>query len=636
MPSYLYGGCSLDRPNTTPAIRKPDALGGIRRFASSEKNRVVASFLLVILVAIPIYLFIPVTYQVGDDAYYRAVTAGYVTGVPDGHTVFTGYLLASLIASLERVFPTGVWYDVFTLVILLLSSISITKSLMKKFYRSSVPTDEAMVLLVLFVLAFFAFPLSIANYSTTSILAGAASVSLLFEYGEEVDGERQALVSDGVLIPTLLFLCLEWRLLMFEVSCCFFAVVLFHRFIRADAALRKDIILVVISCVLLSAAGLVGNFIVYSPAEWDEYIQFNRARAHFMDYRHPSFSANQEMYESFGWTEELLDLVENKFLMSESINREAFVALSGSSNGVAGTLRYLIRFFRTRPLAQGFFVGWVFLTTVQMRNEIRSKRNPIFSPVLHVSALYLLVLLYCCHQGNLFFRHFIGLSAFPFTAAILNHPAHSAGIAPNTAKRPKHLAPHHASFQGLVSAYISISLLIPAVMCGQAIVDETRMAIIQERAQSYTALLDYVDSRKENIYIGAIYPDFRLFRSHDIDAESNYYFWGHFQSMMYSPLFYQKLMNAGINDAFDASIFFNDNVYYVGTDKALSDQLLAYINDRYDTNYEWEVVDRLPIIYVESDTGSRYVEESYDASRYAHPAVVEDAQIEVLHLRNVG
>ena len=123
-----------------------------------ERGRALVAAAIVLLGFAFVLFLLPVTYQVGDDAYYRAVTAGYVSGTPDGHTVFTGFALATLISWLYTAAPSIAWYDVASCAILLVSSWAITKTILKLAARCFSRPISSILLATLFFAALLAMP----------------------------------------------------------------------------------------------------------------------------------------------------------------------------------------------------------------------------------------------------------------------------------------------------------------------------------------------------------------------------------------------------------------------------------------------------------------------------------------------
>lgn len=600
-------------------------------FLNSERRRLAMSIIITCLIAILTSAISPLAYQVGDDAYYRGVTAGYVTGSPNAHTWFTGYALAYLIALLYTFASNIPWYDLVGLGIILLSSVAFNKSLLKAIARTRAHVVVSLVLLLLANMALFVYPIAIMNFSTTSLIAGAAASITLLELGTMDNESSRVKIFDSCLVAVLLALSLEWRLLMFELSVCFAGMIAICRWVF-DRKSRKLIAGVVSISLIATVPLLIINYAAYADPAWQEYIAFNRARAQFMDYGHFPYESARELYEEYNWTPEMLKLVENKFLMDKAITTESLASLSDHEQSVVSGLRYLWSFIKARPMVQGYcfsgfilavilLVKWVVLSIQGDEEFVQGRaRCDIFQTVL-ICFGTIATLLYCSWKGNLYLRHFIGLMLFPFGAIIRSWFL--------TARYKK--VYRSSIFEGLTFAACVLLVLIPVKMTLNVIANQTRVMQITTRDDTYTTLLDYTSRRKENIYIGSIYPSFKLFRVEERDRESNYYFWGHFQSMMYSPLFYEKIENNDIDKEMYSDILLRDDAYYVGTNPELAEILLSYMEQRYHLELKWVIVDSLPIEDVKT-CGSNYIEETFDAKKYSEDTIVLEKRIDVMKI----
>ena len=67
----------------------------------------------------------------------------------------------------------------------------------------------------------------------------------------------------------------------------------------------------------------------------DEFRAYNSARVAYMDYPHVSYKENPEVYENYGWDENLASLVNSWCFLDERVTAEAFynIASAESVNG---------------------------------------------------------------------------------------------------------------------------------------------------------------------------------------------------------------------------------------------------------------------------------------------------------------
>ena len=598
-----------------------------------ERGRMLVAAAIVLFGFVLVLLLLPVTYQVGDDAYYRSVTAGYVSGTPDGHTVFTGFALATLISWLYAAVPSIAWYDVASCAILLVSSWAITKTILKFAVRHFSRPISSALLATLFFAALLVYPIAVMNFSTTSMIAGAGATAVIAEISSNKDSNR-VVIFDAALILALAALSYEWRTLMFEMSLCFMAVVTCGRLIKASGRTKRVLILTVLAAAVLIAPLNLLDRAAYSDQGWQNYISYNKARAKFMDYGHESWLSGQDSYQAEGWTRNLLKLVENKFLMDEDITEESFLNLSKDKSTIIEGLRYWWRFLKSRSHVQCYVMSGLLMAAAISCVQITSPKKSIeemrsFWTTVFVCLGTIAVILYCCWQGNFYYRHFVGLMVFPFffmTRALV--------IGGSSANRTSRRAKHFASRRLLGRPALSImaaSLLLPAMICGVVLSDAARTAIVTQRRMTYDTLLAYTMQHKDSIFIGSIYPNFDAFSVRDIQSESNYFYWGHFQSMMYSPLYMDKLENLKIDGPMYADAFLDDNVYYVGTDQELAELLLNYLEEELEMDLSWRTVDSLEAYSVETG-GSQYVEESFNLRAYHIEPEVIRTDIHILKL----
>lgn len=605
---------------------------------SKEAGRVAISALMSVTLLVVLALAIPLTYQVGDDVYYRSIVAGYITGEPDAHTVFMGYGISLIMAGLYRTIPAIPWYDITNYFILVLSSTAIIKSLFKVMYRNGCSQSCAAIVGLISLVGLFAYPMAVPNFSTTSAIAGAAAVAVIAELLTINDENKIIIISDGILFLLLSILSFEWRVLMFELSACFIAVVAFCRVVWGNNRVRKTIS----ACLAVLVAALVPLILLdvraYESSGWDNYISYNSARAHYMDYSHPSWSEATGDYTSEGWTENLIKLVENRFLMDEDINEESFKTLAHERFTFAEGLEFLLNFIKSRPVVQGYMAAGALLIALVVLSWTRqstSRELSISAPMIGARVSVILIILgtlaaicYCSLRGNLFFRHFVGLMLFPFPAMIGEC---SALFSKNELAYESQ--PTNKLVLGVFGrTALIVSLCIPFIFNLLIVTDGTRRAIVWNRQNVYRTVLRYTSSHPNNIYIGSIYPDFSLFKTQGVNLESNYFFWGHFQSMMYSPLYTKKLINLGISEWMYSDVFLNNDVYYVGNNDNLAQLLISYLEEETGLNLEWDTVDVLPSQGVVCG-GSQYVEETYNPEDFFRPIEYEEEVISILKIR---
>lgn len=605
---------------------------------SKESGRIVVSLLLTACLFLILWVAVPLTYQVGDDAYYRSIVAGYVTGVPDAHTVFMGYAVSELMSGLFRIAPSIPWYDIISYSILLLSTVAIIKSLFKATHRNGVSQSCSLLIGLLSLIGLLAYPIAVVNFSTTSAIAGAASVAVISELLKSKDDGRITVFADGLLFLFLAVLSFEWRVLMFELSCCFIVVVAVCRIVWGDKRVKKAVIGLLGALVIALIPLIMVDTQAYDSTEWKNYISYNTARAHYMDYSHPSWDSAKDEYAAEGWTENLIKLVENRFLMDEDINEDSLRALASEHSSISEAVDFLLSFIKSRPVVQGYIVAGILLAVLVGLSWMRRWREPN-SPIetssveaVVITALICLGALgaigYCSLRGNLFFRHFVGLMLFPFPAMIKE----ASALFSNSELGFRSQETKELLVGVLGRTALICSLCIPAILSLLIITDGTRQAIIQSRRNTYEVLTEYTSNHPESIFIGSIYPDFSMFKTQDINLESNYFFWGHFQSMMYSPLYTDKLNRLGKTEWLYSSALLDDDVYYVGENNELAQLLLAYLEEETGHDLEWGLVASLPVESVVL-RGSQYIEETYNPNSHFLPVEHAEKNILVLKIR---
>lgn len=349
------------------------------------KNRMVEwglRILGIVLILFPIIL-IPLTgskivFYNNDDLFLQELVSGAMTGTPESHLIYIGYLTGWLLSRLYIVLPQVPWYGLWLCGCLYGSVVYII-------YKLSLLIEDKLWRMVfmagsMLVCCAFLFQhlLSLQYTTVTAVLAACAIV--IFLCTKPCDNVKEYLLDS---IPGFVFWALSFEL---RNKACFmilavFIVLVIVRILKDKKNLKAIMAYIGVLMgliVMLSAVEVVA----YSSQEWQAFKCYNTAREELLDFKgYPLYDDYTAVYEELGISASAYDAAKNHYLLllEENINAEAFETLAETEDKSFDAITFIKEFIIEQYISYGdypinFFVYFLYVATVVLLILFRRKQ----------------------------------------------------------------------------------------------------------------------------------------------------------------------------------------------------------------------------------------------------------------------
>lgn len=560
------------------------------------------AFLLAICLFVVTAVVMPITYTcvASDDRFLAAYLAGYWSGVQENSLPFINPIFSKFVSFLYRIVPSVHWYADLHVAVLFMAYVMIARCvfLTAKEYKIHWAIAWAMNIAVYFIA--FCYNVTWLSFTLTPALAcaGAAAIILCCNFKDK------SWIFDGIISVLMIFVAYIWRSSSALAGICFCvgAVVwrLVNIFLGQEGGRKKAFIQsgsLVASAVILIGLGSWAMNVHKNDPELADYYAFRASCTQYLDYPGSlTYAQDPTLYDSLGISPYLENLARHWFFMDEAITADAFNALSGVEDPskiesfadthftprqalVAGrnlfrddaTARWLLY-----PCLALFMIGCIQFLWEPKRNLIAFLMIGCFSLGAFALCFYL------CLLGRFPVRTFGTISAGYMTVSVLLCGRMYTGAKKQNVKT--------ILVKICSLCLVGVILLVGAryakyVLCDQ----QEQKNICVEQA---TAVETLAVENPENIYIfdfmlamcNVAYPDY------GDQAPTNLFYWG--GSYLGTEGFDKQMALNGIEN-FDASLFLQDNVYFV-TWEPIGEihSLWPFMNEEYGA-VSYEVVEKM-------------------------------------------
>lgn len=567
----------------------------------------VLSLVMMIFVAVSV----PSTFvsDVADDRFLASYYAGYWTGIPESQLPFIHPLYSLFISLLYRLFPGGYWYPNVFIFLLYTSSVVIMRTVFVLTKKANLPLWVALIANIAVYSLICYDQIWISFTTTPGVMCGAAAAMLLCK-----EDNRKAELWHNIIAISFIVLAFLIRWETAIVGVCFSAAAVFYRLIVclkiADQAerlanLRRGTILILVTVLLVSAIYISLEIYEILPGNID-YYEFRQACAAYYDYPH-NVEDVHALRAELGVSDAMAYLIRQWFFMDSRIDADMLNTLCGAT-GVheSGSLLVLHNsLYDALKLAERAILSPI-ANSSYSQSATQSSRLLIYPSVLVFLFSFLLFLrfpkktwiefisifftcigafllcLYSCFLGRFPLRvlRLIALPNFFVGILLLLHMC--AKIKVNV----KHTCGSYLRYRRW-RVYVSFSMLIISTLgvfnCAYALADDNFSLRKQDCIATSQALDDLAISNPDNIYFfgndlclfNEAYPKYG-----DITPKNLMYWGGCYVGR--EP--YNNQMKANGFDTLDASLFLQNNVYFLGLNKESPDEmkcLLSYLQERF-------------------------------------------------------
>ena len=476
-------------------------------------GRLLLSLLMVGGVFLFAFYIMEPAYLTNDDTNIAFTLAGYRTGTPYAAHPFINIVLGFLISRLYGLFPAVPWWFAAQELAMLLSGVVLSLCTLRALAKRNVHWLLACMLFGVLYVGLLFRPIVRVSFTLTACALGTAAVALLFSYDrEDAKATRlsMCLLSGALLIAAFLFRNSSG----ISLACFYFAAILyrlldakFHGKAERKVLLRRTGAFAFAMVLLVGAVIGVNQFALNACNEAG-YMEFDEARADFVDYRRTDpYAVNPSLYASVGWDEPLYNLALHWCFMDERVTTDALTALAASSASASEPLSeriadiparfrtfwsedYFARLMSALPSC-ALIAGVILLV-------LTKRRDPLPFVLLLCTLLGAILLVsYLAFNGRLILRTFrLILAPASFSAALLAArilPLASAGgtDAPAVRRSPRN---------AVSAALCLLLLLFGGLMSGRALVDTLRSDYTDEIAVS-RAVIRYCIEHPDEIFI---------------------------------------------------------------------------------------------------------------------------------------
>lgn len=517
-----------------------------------------------------LWMRIPFVYGIIDDRSMMEIVSGQYLGIPDAHTIFSGYWYSLFLTFLYRLLPEGDWY---ALAYLLLQGICMGLILYRLLHQRTVFQRKIMAVLgILIFLVMGSQALTQLTFTTTAAVLG---VTAIFWYMTSVIFERK----DFLILVFLCFMTHQIRADIFYMILPVCMVLWIFRTLQK----RRDVLwhgMMPIGVVFVLLLGYMGNTVGYGGPEWRAYRHYDQNRTKVYDfsaYTLPVYEGAEEFYASIGIEKKsrARNLMNYNYTADDRITSQFFQEYVEAheqafppSGTAANRMLQSIKEYLNGVLSGRFHRQHVLALILYMLSAswyLYRKKKRDFFRIVCVEAVQ--VLLWCCllYAGRIPERVIYSMNLMQITVAFL-----LAGEVLKEFRIPKKA---YAAGTGLICMLLCISAISGLQMLRQQNQEMYR------RNEEIEELKMYCMSHPENFYFNDVTS--MAFTTYNVKLWRNGQYHMNYMSlgdwMSFSPVWQEKLEQNGIDNVKEA-LYERENIYLICS----FDKGLEYLVSLYD------------------------------------------------------
>jgi hypothetical protein len=506
-----------------------------------------------------------ITFYDNDDLNIAWALAGYRGGTPSFAHPFVNCITAWIVSGLYTLMPRLPWWLLFQFFAVAIGMCAVFASALKIGYRSNAPLLLVLALIVAFGAGLYFYGVVLVTFTLSSAVigAGAAALVLAADADDTKKTQRIYLILAAVLLAGSLLVRNSSGL----AAACFVGGAFVYRAVKAGIAGRFTFMkralrfLAAAAAVTIALAGI--NALGRSVQNPDGFVEYDAARASFMDYPHDSYGENPELYESVDWDHPLYQLVSSWFYLDERVTTEAFqtvvegsqFAQMGVGERAALAADTLKTFLGKYPLA--VYIGLLLIVAYAAAVVLFVQNRRRWIAFAAASAFFLgalLLLGYLCYAGRVNLRVWMSV-CIPAVAAVwlaaLELLRRENGQNGGRAARV---------VRGLILGCAALVSLGLGYKVFRTVVSYESEGMLE----TARAVVEYAREHPENVYVRDVYA------ANNVDATSvypenpptNLLDWGGCD--MNTAAREEQLAVNGLMSTYATDLFRQSNVYYIG------------------------------------------------------------------------
>ncbi|MEG1524167.1 MAG: hypothetical protein RR475_03985 [Clostridia bacterium] len=567
----------------------------MKRFLDNLSAREGRRWALAAVLAAAVLLFAAlsctISYYDNDDLNIAWALYGYRSGTPSFSHPFINFIMAGVVSFLSLLIPRVPWWLVIQWVAMFCGMTAAFSAVFKISNHRGAPFLLSLVLCGLLVAGVYFYPVVLVTFTLSSTVLGIGGVALLLA-ADGQDSPKKQRCYWGLSIG---YLCGSLLLRQSSGICvlCFWAGAALYRMVDAllcqrkqelsvqnDRPVRRAVVSVLtmaLCATLLIMANAFGRAKLNPPG----FIEFEEARAEYMDYPHDDINQNPALYASVGWDCELTNLTDAWFYMDERVNAENLMSIvENSTVRQLSFLQKLQRGWESIIVFLGKYPIAVYLLWMEGASLLAlvvafcgdRKRWLPFVTGLALTLGATVLMAYLCCMGRINLRTFMTV-LFPTILCLLL-------LTCELYTRRVWVLAAFALLAGCV--------LLPGQRIFRTVLSyESDTAIAASRS-----VTDYVLAHSENVYFRDVYAanNFDALSVYAQQKPTNLIDWGGCD--MHSATREKQMKVNGMVSPY-ADVFFMDHVYYIcQPDDPYLDMLMAYMRKDWNAS-GYEIVDKI-------------------------------------------
>jgi len=532
----------------------------------SSKNRWLISLATVSALTFLLVLTRGIVFETVDDVNVMYSIAGYKTGSPYWQLTFYNSIYAFLISIFYRITGAVSWYALFQFLSIFFSFVTIMYVFLEAVRAEKENIRIHIAVFSCLYISSYMYIQQRMQFTTTSAILGAAGLCLMYLYTK--DGKRSNLIVSGLFV---LLSCLNRRLtglICVILWAGLYAVNLFLKYHEArrlnkqkkeetpKKPLRKKLFAVGVIAVTLTVIGgfLGGDIIVKWTMDNKDYMNYDKYRGMYQDYKKPAFAENEDLYASIGWDKTVYELAQSLVYIDPAFNEESFKTIVTSDRYNPGyppkeAVRFFYNLLYQEPaalivtLTTAFFAILAILALWHERSY-----QPIYL-IMYALAAWVFLIAYLSLKGRLPLRVMLMITLPPLSLIFV--------IAMSALKELK----LELSKLSMMVFPVLIALAFPAL---------GNVYIRLKSKDSYSTkimadFIDYATEHPENVYIhdysiSNTYNSYSPFKTYADKKPTNVIISG--GSYTFTGCYYEQLRVNGL-EKLDGETLFDNNVYFV-------------------------------------------------------------------------
>lgn len=504
----------------------------------------------------------PLSYMTNDDTGIQAVLSGNVTGEPYITHQFIHIILGAFISFLYKLFPQFQWWYVYSLLLLAAGIFMLHFCIIKICKDKNISLKSAILVIAVVDLSFMVYSIANVSFTTVPAVLGTGLVALLFA-SDNVENKRTLKWTGCIVVIGYVLLLIHRSASAYALMCYILLGVLWNftgRY-KVDRKLVLRFGAVCMFFILLTDCVTGLNKIALEKLNGTEFIQYNAARARYMDYGHDSYAENPELYEEAGWSEELYSLVERWYFMDEAVTTENFNYLSENSK-VKGSITASSKAALAAALkntgCQAIICVWItsaFLVILSVTICFNARK---FYFICMNNLGSILLLLYQLLKGRMLYR---SLFVVLLPAVVINCI----------------LIMNHYQMKKKEDRVFKILLFLGLLCCSSLVLEYTfdpvRNAYKEKIMEKSRKTEEYVLKHSDNVYIYApsVYTNISPWSVYTGKGLSNMIPWG---GSAYHSDNYNRRLKVNNIESLSGEVTKRDNVYLLFNENIIEEQLI--------------------------------------------------------------